>query len=488
MISIVSFYIYTKFQKPQYLWARRDFKSPKTASFFDFLPFFILEGDFDMDFRVVDMLPGSGKTTLMTKFLGKRKKRFIYVTPYKDGLENIGMNVAKNNLSDKQQKGIEIGLYEPDELYGKLPDVPDGTFSKTSDLLHIMRKGNNVVCTHQLFWLVVKQKIFWELVKKYGYELVIDEEITLYRDYKFCLEDIEAFLLCSIDGNEPILKVDETGKLSWNTKDTRYSKGYFAPIKKEAKSDTLYLNGKKLRTKLPLDKFGAFSTVYLLTFRYEFSVFRVQWDKVWPDNPATYWHFEGNELVEGKYQLSVERAEEIKQRLVICTKAKNYPQKVGKKGHYSYSREWYREATDKDFDEIVQSIQLYVKRRATGSKARLDKNKIIWTTFKEYKDKIVAADKGVNHFLKKDVDNFLPLNMRATNDYLDKNVVIFLVDRHIGAVEEGISGNEWALSELLQFIFRTSLRLEGIEEKCYVWVPSDRMRGLLVDWLKGLGA
>lgn len=441
-----------------------------------------------MDFRVIDMLPGSGKTTGMIKYLGHTGIRFIYVTPYINGMDDIGTGIATNNtLTDLQQLALETGMYKREELTGRVPKIPKRTFSKTADMLRLMMKEDNtIICTHQLFWQVTKHRKFWELAKRNGYVLVIDEEPTLFRDYNFCVDDIEAYLMGSIDGNEPILLVDENGKLTWNTKKSKYSKGYFAPIKKEARTGTLYLNGRKLRSKLPLDRFDAFPTIYLMTYRYEFSVFRVQWDKTWPDNPGVYWHFEGDELVEGKSQMDRERAENIKRRLQICTKEKNYPYGVGKKGHYTYSHEWYKKATDKDFEEIVRCIQLYVKNRATGKPVRLDRSKIIWTTFKDYKEKIVAADKGADHFLQKGVDSFLPLNMRATNDYLDKNVVIFLVDRHLGSAEEGISGNEWALSELLQFLFRTSLRLEDSEEKVYVWVPSERMRGLLVKWLEEL--
>lgn len=93
-------------------------------------------------------------------------------------------------------------------------------------------------------------------------------------------------------------------------------------------------------------------------------------------------------------------------------------------------------------------------------------------------------DLGRDHFrpLRGDVESFIPLNMRASNDYLDRNVVFYLVDRYPGG-NSPIPKDEWALSELLQFLFRTCLRLPDSEEVVYAYIPSERMRRLLERWL-----
>jgi hypothetical protein len=104
-----------------------------------------------------------------------------------------------------------------------------------------------------------------------------------------------------------------------------------------------------------------------------------------------------------------------------------------------------------------------------------------WTTFKERRPKLKGTRYGRD-------DNWIPLNAKATNDYIDKRSLAYLSNRFSlpllkGYFEDrGIAVNDevYALSEMVQWLWRSGIR-RG--DPITVFVPSDRMRRLLRLWL-----
>ena len=109
----------------------------------------------------------------------------------------------------------------------------------------------------------------------------------------------------------------------------------------------------------------------------------------------------------------------------------------------------------------------------------------MWTTFKSYSGKLSKA-RGVP---RRD-GAFAAMNSRATNDYREKTAVAYLVNRYYRPhIKEffAIKGlmlddDALALSEMLQFIFRSAVR-EGNPIQLYI--PSYRMRRLLQVFMTG---
>ena len=85
--------------------------------------------------------------------------------------------------------------------------------------------------------------------------------------------------------------------------------------------------------------------------------------------------------------------------------------------------------------------------------------------------------------------SFLACNARATNEYMDRVSVAYLCNRYFNPILKGffldqhirVDENGWALSELLQFIFRSAIRNE---EEINMYIPSSRMRFLLEEWIE----
>jgi hypothetical protein len=117
----------------------------------------------------------------------------------------------------------------------------------------------------------------------------------------------------------------------------------------------------------------------------------------------------------------------------------------------------------------------------SGKFERAKSKNNIWTTFKDYKDKI--SGKGY-------AKGYIPSNMRASNAYKDRTAVAYLVNKYFNPfiknffVSKGIEIDEdgYALSEMLQFLWRSGIR-EG--KVITVYIPSSRMRNLLIDWING---
>ena len=83
---------------------------------------------------------------------------------------------------------------------------------------------------------------------------------------------------------------------------------------------------------------------------------------------------------------------------------------------------------------------------------------------------------------------FCPCNARASNEYADCHNLAYMVNVFVNPFiirwfsDHGINVDEeaYALSQLLQWIFRSAIRND---ESINLYLPSSRMRRLLEDWL-----
>jgi hypothetical protein len=119
---------------------------------------------------------------------------------------------------------------------------------------------------------------------------------------------------------------------------------------------------------------------------------------------------------------------------------------------------------------------------------------ILWTTYKDYRTKIQGN--GFSKSAPKNCEDtegkacFIPWTTRATNNYRNKSVLAFCLNRYMNPMEEKffqqrdiqVDQDLLALSDLLQWVFRSRIR-EG--EPIVIYIPSKRMRTLFQKWLEG---
>ena len=106
----------------------------------------------------------------------------------------------------------------------------------------------------------------------------------------------------------------------------------------------------------------------------------------------------------------------------------------------------------------------------------------------KYTRQLTKAEREMDEACLRHLRCFVPCTTRATNDYADRTVLIYLLNRYMKPeIEKYFLGHgvpidkeKFALSEMLQWIWRSAIR-NG--EPIKVFIPSSRMRNLLLDWL-----
>ena len=91
-------------------------------------------------------------------------------------------------------------------------------------------------------------------------------------------------------------------------------------------------------------------------------------------------------------------------------------------------------------------------------------------------------------------NTFLSCNARAMNDYKSKSVMIHAFNRephgsvktYLGSYGTTLNSDEYALSEMLQWLWRGCIRNLKNPKPMSVYVLSARMKNLLTDWLNDI--
>lgn len=389
----------------------------------------------------LDAIMGSGKTTtaifLLKRFQHKRK--FLYVTPY---------------LKEVERLANETGFL-------KVPILTKDSTNKYLSLLWLLEKNYSIVTTHSLF-LRFKMKDY-DLLK--DYTLVLDEVFEPIEKIKVPPDDIRMALksgFVSIDNN--VVKFNEPDY-----------KGVLTKLKEATESKIVFTSdNRNFFTIIDYHLWYFFKETYILTY------------KVDSANLCNYFNMNGIQST----SWPAPDIEERKRLKALITILKNEPpSKLKKKkdmnilekaysDEFAFSVNWYKELSNEDFKVIRNKVRNVLNRKF---KSRSEIS--AFTTFKDYKDKI--ADKGYK-------SGFIALNTKATNDYRMKQNLAYLVNRfpspEIKAIYEnkakGIRMKEanWALAEMLQWIFRSAIR-DG--KPINIYIPSDRMARFLEIYLNG---
>lgn len=142
------------------------------------------------------------------------------------------------------------------------------------------------------------------------------------------------------------------------------------------------------------------------------------------------------------------------------------------------SKSWYKKNKSKA-ESVKRNCNNFF-----GHILQAKSNEAIWTIFKD--DKTNKPVFRVQNYSRA----FIPCNCRATNEYCDRWAEGYLVNMFMNPMmlaffeDKHVEVNQdlWALSELIQWIWRSSIRKE---EPINIYIPSARMRNLLKDYLEG---
>ena len=417
-----------------------------------------------MKVTVIDSIMGSGKTTSLINMMNENtEEKFIYITPYRDEIDRVIDN-CPNRYFETPKNFDKINLK---------------TCTKYEDLIKIIEQDINVVSTHALFQTFDENII--KVLKEHKYTLILDEVAQVVEEINISSDDIRMLI------NDGVITVNENKRIIWLN--DNYD-GEFIKYKESFKNGEVYLYGDSVIIWcFPCEIFNCFDKVIISTylFRGQLQCYYFQVNNI---------EFEYKSAVKsindkGEYEFNIVDYMEEYDYKSLSKLINIYEGKLNAVGEDKDGRKkplsstWYKEATGEKL-KLVQNNTYNYFRNICNKKS----NEVLWTVFKfraetpETKNNRMTKIKP-NGYNK----SFESCNCRATNSYRDRDTVAYLINRYNSPViinffkDRGaeIDEDAFALSEMLQFIWRTAIR-DG--KPINVYIPSKRMRTLLKDWLK----
>ena len=400
-------------------------------------------------YYVVDSIMGSGKTSSAINYINSLpdSSHFMFVAPYLSEVDRIVESCWGKNVAQ--------------------PFYKEGR--KLNGLYSLLEEGKNVITTHQLFSKLGEEGI--EAIKAFGYICFIDETLDCVNSYDG--EDgLNAYDTAGV--LKAYADVDgETGLVKW--REPNY-KGRFAPEKELADNNELaYYNDNVFIKIFPLRVLTCFKELYVLTYLFEgsfmscyFKYFGLEYTNLYitGDNISNF-TFTGNKNKESKPEKNY--------RDLIHIVHNDKMNAIGD-ANYSLSYSWFRrDSNSEDIKKLKGNLHNYFQNIC-----KTKSSKCLWAAFKQSREKLsgMGYSKG-----------YIVPNARATNDYANRDVVAYVVNRFVNTnimnffKSRGIEPNEelFALSEMIQCIWRSAIRND---KSITLYVPSKRMRGLLENWIE----
>ena len=390
--------------------------------------------------RVIDARMGRGKTTAAIRYINetKGKKRFLFVTPFLTEVDRICKACDFDQpKDDANAKSIELRKY--------------------------LRAGENVAISHALFHLMERDTL--ELVKRKHYSLIVDESLSVITKYPISNDDFSILMNQCAD-------VDENDMVIW--RDPKY-KGVFKEYKKMSEEKKLYVVGNTLFSVMSPELLTSFDEVIMMTYMFGGQYQKAYLDFFWL--PYTVCGIE--EDSEGyKFSDKPDDPGPINYDELIHIVENRRMNAIGD-GTFTLAKAWYeaREYDDPEMKKLRNNMYNFFKKVTDSNSGNR-----LWTCFKGLGKKLIPKNGRFSN-------NFLQLSARATNNYRDCTALAYMINRYMDPnyckffAKRGvnISRDQFALSEMLQWIWRSAIR---DDKPITIYIPSERMRSLLKDWMR----
>lgn len=416
----------------------------------------------------------------------------IYITPLlEEAYTVVGAIVDDNGRHMRDDSGYY--MYDQDNLlYTKsfmLPNNNNNNGSKIDSIKSLIQNSRCIASTHQLFSMLDQEII--DMIKERNYVLVVDECLSVWSNLNiyeyFDADDIKAKkqtenekqeqestgntktdkeILCLIENG--VIEVDPVGLLHWQDDKFKVSKGlFFDKVKRLCDMKQLYLsNGKVVFWELNSVVLKAFSKIIIGTYMFEYSFM------------SHYLNVHGFEYKVEKFG----KTPNFYKQFITVQQGKIND--IGEKDFtLSYSNLCIKKHTNGHPKDVLRkNVDNFLKNRCASKKGER-----IWTCFKKVTPTIA------NRTYTQD---WVAYNVKATNKYRDVRCVAYLCNNFpntflVSMVSKRnnrkFDADMWALSEMLQYIYRTRIRGsrdDGHIRDIDVYIPSKRMRDLFEWWLE----
>ena len=435
------------------------------------------------EIKVIDYVMGTGKTKYIFEYMqANPHKKYIYVTPL---------------LSEAEKRAVE----QCGSISMVSPVVDERGNTKSQHMLELLKEGLNISTTHTMFKNLRKQHL--KQIEYWGYTLIIDETVDFiesYNDYN------QADIKDLSERGDLLVHEDMNGRVSmeWDISEGNT----YEDLKGMCDAGLVYSTKKPhtmLNVQVPPVIIDAAAEVFVLTYLYEHSLMRSFMD---------LHGFTHKKLIIPHLE---DKTKEVKERIrtnlkIVEVKAADNYLKNTYKAALSHS--WWNTmikkntATDlfkfcsnwlnnnlehKDsFFFTCPKVLVSSENKQRRTKAVLEKAKLRYFSnpLGESVTEEILDTQGKKHKVKKTVNiKWLFSGTKATNDFCDRKMCFYLINvypnlavqHYLGDYGLKIDEDMYALSEMLQFIWRGNIRTEGGE--ITVYIASPRMKKLLQDWI-----
>ena len=300
-----------------------------------------------------------------------------------------------------------------------------------------------------------------------------------------------------------LIEIDPTSKrVKWL--DSQYH-GDFERTKREIQQKALYeVEQNIILWQLPPGIFEAFHQVYIMTFLFRGSMLFLYFQKygmsfqylhVEKDSQEKYYFSQGYEEVSKLEKVRIKSLLDVYEGRLNTNYLPESKKKRDIQEYSSLSSSWHQSRKNKEYINILKRNAMnYIQNYRHAPK-----NTVMWTTFKpvanKYESRRMKANCRWNGRIRCNECtrpcgvNFVSCNARATNRYADRTTLIYLcnifpVPPVVQYLSQGTTAefdaDLYALAQLMQWIWRSAIR-RG--EAVSLYLPSARMRKLLLDWL-----
>ena len=420
-----------------------------------------------MKIFLVDEIMSSGKSHWMLEqmkqwYANKDYDQFVYLSPLLSEVGGVKNDIGMGYLGGRIQSHLpEMGFKYPIPING----------SKSKNIRILIHQCKNISATHNLFLGMDKECI--PLLEQNKNVLVIDECLEAYRVFDgITKKSLDALIRAGMfyysEDDYVIHYNHEQFPLHLNEK--------FEFRELVSLCDTgcvFFVDGNVLVWEFPVEILKAFDDIWVLSYLFEGS-FMSAWCKI-------------NDVEVVRVRPSLNRTtKEVKDYIRDCIELYEKPD-IKKIENYSFSQYWWNDSVVSSVaDEISGFLENAIRKLPCKAEDILITcPKLNWEHSDNPKDKKRPLIKGKGYSSA----TWLYSDARATNDFADKNTLIYLLGKHPNPLlihfcsSRGIEfdKDKYALANLLQWIFRGSVRKK---EKMYLILPNKRMRDLFKEWLK----
>lgn len=445
---------------------------------------------------VLDAIMGNSKTQRLKHIMLDSANPVLYITPLlSESMTVVGV-VNEDGVQIKSDDGEY--LYDTDNPLHikrfKIPNTRNKKHSKVDSLEYMVENEYNISSTHKLFSMLTPS-----IANKFssmGYTLVVDESLNCWNNlnlYDF-YESSEHKVVSENEKSEQksqsgsktdkevmgliatgSIVVDPTGLLHWDTEvDYVPTVGMLHyDLKLLCDMKQLYLsNGKVVFWELTAELMKSFKSIYIGTYMFEYSVM------------SHYMDVHGLEYEIVKFGNSPKF---YKQYIDIMQG------KINSVGDGKFALSYSKLEGKTKVKDTVKETRAILKKNLDNffkNRCKTHKDFNLWTTYIDAKTSVMNSRCNVN---------FVPYNIKATNQYRHCTSVAYLVNNFpntflVAMITKRNSKRKfdqdmWALSEMLQMLFRSAIRGDkdkGDESRhIKLYIPSERMRTLLENWLNG---